>query len=113
MKKADELIKAGSNSRRVLKPVSFQSQLRSLDITAEEMWDVVLEVIPEISPVEHYEGGRPPQKSYEEDIKGVELWAYSWISKRFVDQEMYLKFAIQDDVVWIVSFHYSVDKGKF
>jgi len=113
LKKAEGLIKAGCSSRRVLKPIPFQNQLRSLDLTAEEMWDVILEIIPEITPVKHYEGGRPPQKSYEEEIKDIELWAYAWTSAKFKEVKMYLKFAIQDDVVWIVSFHYSVDKGKF
>lgn len=111
LKEISSLIRSGR--RRVLKPLSFQSQLRSLDLTAAEMWDVILEIIPEIKPLEHYKGGRPPQRSYEDDIKDIELWAYSWTSVKFNNQEIYLKFAIQDGVVWIVSFHYSSDKRKF
>lgn len=113
LKKAEQLIKAGSSNRRVVKPVQFQSQLRSLDLTPKEMWDTILEIIPEINPVDHYEGTRPPQKSYEKDIEGVELWAYSWTSAKFDNEEVYLKFALQEEVVWIVSFHYSKDKEKF
>ncbi|MCM2353111.1 MAG: hypothetical protein NDI63_05785 [Pseudobdellovibrio sp.] len=113
LREAEQLIKSGSSNRRVVKPVQFQSQLRSLDLTPKEMWDVVLEIISEINPVDHYEGARPPQKSYESDIAGLELWAYAWVSAKFNNEEMYLKFALQEDVVWIVSFHYSKDKEKF
>ena len=93
--------------RRIEKPLAFQQQLRDLDLTPDELWDKILEIIPEIDPIGEYAGGSPPQKSYEKNTVGAELWAYSWNSPVFGGQKMYFKFAILSEVVWIVSFHYS------
>ncbi len=54
----------------------------------------------------HYAGQRPPTKSYKSQIEGAELWAFSWNSK-LLGCKTYLKFALKNDKMWIVSLHKS------
>lgn len=65
----------------------------------DELWplvstclDEILEAGPEKDGV--YVGGRPPQRSYEPELKGLELWAYAWDSPT-LGQRFYLKFALK------------------
>ncbi len=60
-------------------------------------------ILKEIDPKD-YIGNRPPQKSYENEIKGFELFAFRWMSKIF-GCESYLKFSIKQDSVYLVSLH--------
>ena len=60
---------------------------------------------------EYYAGTSPPQKSYEIEIQGVELFAFRFFFQQF-GCEMYVKFAIKDEKVMLVSFHkHRVNKG--
>ena len=52
----------------------------------------------------HYAGSRPPQKSYKQDIEGLELFPFVIESHRFVCR-VYFKFAIIEDSLWLVSLH--------
>lgn len=70
-----------------------------------EYWQLIEKCLLEIADVGSvvcYAGGRPPQRSYEPQIKGMELWAYAWDSKR-LQKPMYLKFALKN------SFYFHVD----
>jgi hypothetical protein len=64
---------------------------------------ILSRILKEIDPKD-YAGNRPPQKSYENEIKGFELLAFRWISKTF-GCESYLKFSIKKDSVYLVSLH--------
>lgn len=64
----------------------------------------LLEEIDEAGPIKCYAGTRPPQRSYEREILKLELWAYSWPSKRF-GKGMYLKFAFKKDYFVYVDCH--------
>lgn len=67
--------------------------------SAQELWTLLPKLLEEIvrsNPVACYAGGRPPQRSYEDEIKGLELWAYAWPSVT-LKKEMYLKFALEKD----------------
>ena len=49
-------------------------------------------------------GSRPPQKAYKSVIKNKELFAFKWKSS-FFGQYTYLKFALANDCLWVVSLH--------
>ena len=70
---------------------------------SSELFDVLLELIEEATPA-HYAGSRPPQKSYKEDIEGLELFAFTIESQRF-ECRVYFKFALKKNALWLVSLH--------
>ena len=79
------------------------SDLLDLNFLVEELSDRLPEILSEIRPG-NYQGRRPPAKSYKRSILDCELFAFRWSSKVFGCQ-MYLKFAIAGDTLWIVSLH--------
>ena len=70
---------------------------------ATELNVILTELLEDAAPA-NYTGSRPPQRSYEEDIQGLELFAFSLDSKRFKCR-VYLKFALAGEVFWLVSLH--------
>lgn len=68
-----------------------------------ELNAVLIELLEETTPA-NYTGTRPPQRSYEQDIQGLELFAFNVESKRFKCR-VYLKFAMAGEVLWLVSLH--------
>ncbi len=81
-------------------------ELNDLDIwDTNEIWVLIRELLEEISPKD-YRGARPPQKSYEKVISGLELLAFSWWSTK-LSKQMYIKFALKDEHYYYVSLHES------
>lgn len=70
-----------------------------------DVWQLIKELLEEISPKD-YRGTRPPQKSYEKAIEGLELLAFCWWSPRFTKQ-MYIKFVLKNERYYYVSLHQS------
>ena len=68
-----------------------------------ELNAVLVELLEETTPAD-YSGFRPPQRSYEQDIQGLELFAFKVGSKRFKCW-VYLKFALAGEMFWLVSLH--------
>ncbi len=68
-----------------------------------ELEAVLIEMLDETNPV-HYTGSRPPQKSYEQDIRDLELFAFTVESSRF-NCRVYFKFALAEKMFWLVSLH--------
>jgi hypothetical protein len=68
-----------------------------------ELLDVLQELLEETSPG-HYAGTRPPQRSYEREIEGLELFAFGVESNRFKCR-VYYKFALAQEFFWLVSLH--------
>jgi hypothetical protein len=66
--------------------------------------------LAEIAP-EKYKGQRPPAKASKEQIRGRELFAFSWDSKHF-GMPVYFKFALQAGTLWIVSLHEDRPGGR-
>jgi hypothetical protein len=62
-----------------------------------------------LSPAD-YLGRQPPERSYEDKIKGVELFAFKAYSER-IGEHFYLKFASKEKFIWIVSLHEFESKG--
>lgn len=64
-------------------PSKVVGELNDLDIgDANDIWPLIRELIEEITPKD-YRGSRPPQKSYEKAIIGLELLAFSWWSAKW------------------------------
>lgn len=70
-----------------------------------EVWELIRDLLEEISPKD-YKGARPPQKSYEKAIVGLELLAFSWLSSKLA-KKMYIKFVLKNERYYYVSLHQS------
>ena len=68
-----------------------------------ELKAVLIELLDETAPA-HYAGSKPPQRSYEQDIQGLELFAFTVESSRFKCR-VYFKFALEEEMFWLVSLH--------
>jgi len=68
-----------------------------------DLQDILLELLESTSP-EDYAGNKPPQKSYEKEIKGVELFAFKKKCSYFSD-DIYYKFTLYEDELFLVSLH--------
>lgn len=81
-------------------------ELNNLNIgNTNEVWTLILEFLEELSPKD-YRGTRPPQRSYEKLIAGIELLAFSWWSPK-MGKEMYIKFALKKERYYYISLHES------
>jgi hypothetical protein len=69
----------------------------------DDLPQVLADLLEEMT-VYHYAGSRPPQKSYKQDIEGLELFPFVIESHRFACR-VYIKFAIIEDSLWLVSLH--------
>jgi hypothetical protein len=94
---------ASAKRIRFLEPDNILADLLDLDYLVEDLVKHLPSIFEEIKP-EHYRGPSPPQRSYEEDILGSELFAFRWNSQAF-GCETYFKFAVREGVLWIVSLH--------
>ena len=75
-----------------------------------ELLKFLPECLAEIKPTE-YVGLYPPQRSYATEIKDLELFAFKAESATF-NCEIYIKFALSDDFLWLVSFHKNRDDAE-
>jgi hypothetical protein len=87
----------------VINPDAAAEDAQELGYLFEDVKEFLSGLLMEVGP-QHYAGGRPPQKSYEEEIKGCELFAFRWKS-RILDEEVYLKFTVKEGSFWLVSLH--------
>jgi hypothetical protein len=101
-----DALKGGRFTFAVLKHLSGDLETLELD-SADDLPDLLVEFLNEIqaaNPIPCYVGGRPPQRSYEDEIRGLELWAYSWHSSR-LGKQVYLKFAVKNQHYYHVDCH--------
>ena len=52
----------------------------------------------------HYAGSQPPQKAYEREIEGLDLFAFVTDCRR-LKYRVYYKFALVEGRLWLVSLH--------
>ena len=71
--------------------------------TAADLDTVLAELLEETTPA-HYTGSTPPQRSYEQDIQGLELFAFAVESSRF-ECRVCFKSALEEKILWLVSLH--------
>lgn len=87
-------------------PSKAVGELNELGIGGtNDVWQLIRELLEEISSKD-YMGSRPPQKSYEKVIAGLELLAFSWWSVK-CGKQMYIKFVLKDERYFYVSLHQS------
>lgn len=84
--------------------------LLDLGIEIEQVSALLLELLQDILP-RHYVGTDPPLRSYEAPILNCELFAFKVGCKR-TGCLMYLKFAVKNDFLWLVSLHEDRPIGK-
>lgn len=97
--------KASVSQNKILtiNPAALAADAFDLGYLMSESAGVLSEILEEITP-QDYIGRRPPEKSYEDEIKDLDLFAFRWNSIRF-GCEAYLKFTINRNVLYIVSLH--------
>ena len=96
---------------RIIDPVVIAADAIELGYQASQLQDVLKFILEEIGP-QNYAGYHPPQKSYKSEIRGLELFAFRWISKYF-GCEAYLKFCLEQDCINLVSLHpHRREKGE-
>lgn len=92
-------------------PSKVVRELNALGIgETNELWELIKDLLDEIKP-DDYRGSRPPQKSYEKAIVGLELFAFTWWSKK-LSKEMYIKFVLKNERYYYVSLHQSRRSGQ-
>ena len=69
---------------------------------------VLTSLLNEITP-DNYAGKRPPEKSYERQIEDLDLFAFR-IESCWFNCAVYLKFALYNNELWIVSLHQNREK---
>lgn len=83
----------------------------------QELWTILATLLQEIinaGPPDCYchAGGHPPRRSYDEEMKGMELWPYRWDSPS-QRKVMFLKFAMRPDCKGIWSYiHVDVHEDR-
>lgn len=69
----------------------------------DEFLDIFSDLLNNTNP-EHYAGAKPPQESYETEIKGMELFAFKTYSN-ILELMVYYKFSIKNNFCYLVSLH--------
>jgi len=63
----------------------------------DDLWEKLPKLLDELkraNPINCYAGRYPPEKSFEPELDGLELWAYHWESE-VMNCRIYLKFSIK------------------
>ncbi len=103
-KKIKQAKKAVSNDRLFnIDSAVIAEDALDLGYLIKDLKAVLLTIFDEINPV-FYAGSYPPQKSYESQIQGSELFAFRWKSKYF-GCEVYLKYVLKGKTMYLVSLH--------
>lgn len=83
---------------------SFMKDCEELNLlTASEQAEALKQVLAELTPI-HYKGLHPPLVGSRGEILDKELFAFVLDSK-FLRETVYLKFAVDKEQLYIVSFH--------
>jgi hypothetical protein len=88
----------------LLNQLSIAADAIELEYDIESELNTVLMGLLETATPHDYTGRRPPQRSYEQDIEGLELFAFTVESRRF-NCRVYIKFTLTDGTLWLVSLH--------
>jgi len=94
----------------ILDPEIIAADALEIGYLVEDISNVLSDILNEIT-ASNYVGQRPPQRSYEDKIRGCELFAFKSESI-LLGCEIYLKFALKVDQMWLVSFHQHREKER-
>ena len=88
----------------LLNQMALLSDAIDLDYMLEKELKSVLSSLLDGTTPEDYAGHRPPDRSYEEAIKGLELFAFT-VESTQLKCRVYYKFALAQGILWLVSLH--------
>lgn len=88
----------------LLNQLALAADAIELDYSIDFELHQVLSELLEATRPSNYTGSRPPVRSYEQEIQGLELFAFTVESKRFKCR-VYFKFALGNEMFWLVSLH--------
>ena len=92
----------------ILDPKVIAADADDLGYRISDLSDLLIDALSALSPND-YIGHQPPKKSYEDRIKGAEIFAFKAYSKVF-GCYVYLKFVLKERIC-IVSLHQFETKG--
>ena len=75
-----------------------------LEYSIETKLIPILQELLDYTTPGHYAGSRPPQKSYEREIEGLDLFSFVADCSR-LKCRVYYKFALVEGRLWLVSMH--------
>ena len=110
LRQAIELVTEGKVS--ILEPNVILADSMELGYSFKlEFYPIIQELLNLAAP-ENYAGARPPQQSYEAEIKGADLYAFVVESSQLNGINIYFKFALYKDALVIVSLHEDRKEGN-
>lgn len=93
-----------SGNIRIINMLSLVADADELGYLIEtDLDDLLIELLNKSSP-DNYTGTRPPQKSYQQEIQGSELFAFT-IKATSLDGSIYFKFSMVGKVMFLISLH--------
>jgi len=99
-----------ANRILIVEPTVIASDAIELEYSIIELQAVLLDLLNCTGP-EHYAGNKPPARSYETQIKNLDLWAFSVDCPRF-ELPVYYKFTLSNGWFFLVSLHPCRGKGE-
>jgi hypothetical protein len=75
-----------------------------------ELQLVLLDLLNNTGP-DHYAGHRPPERSYENRIRNLDLWAFSVRCPKF-EPRVYYKVSLHNEWFYLVSLHICTSMGE-
>ena len=97
------------NCISIVNPASIAADALEIGFAIMDISNVLSDILKEITRHD-YSGQYPPQRSYESRILESELLVFKWESTR-LGCKSYLKFALKENRLWLVSLHKD-RKGK-
>jgi len=94
---------AENNDILLINPHALAADALELGYMIVNIAEILAAVLEETRPRD-YAGQRPPTRSYEDQIRDKELFAFKNNSK-YLGCKIYLKFTLNAQVVWLVSLH--------
>ncbi len=107
IKTADKAVTEGHV--RIVNRAAMVSDALELSYLFEDEFSEVLSDLLNNTTPEHYTGTRPPQRSYEVDINGMELFAFK-VNSTILNTLIYYKFSIKKNCCYVVSLHKDREK---
>jgi len=101
IEKGKELV--GKGNILTINPGAVAADAAELSFLASELQAVLSKILLEVKPT-YYIGRRPPEKSYDPQIKGGDLFTFRWMCREF-GCEVYFKFCIKEGCFYLVSLH--------
>lgn len=110
LRQAVELVTEGRVS--ILDPNAILADSMELGYSFIPEFALIIQELLDLATPENYTGARPPQQSYEAEIKGAVLYAFVVESSQLNGINIYFKFALYKDALVIVSLHEDRKEGN-